>query len=296
MKDFKHKTVVITGGASGVGLHLALRFARAGANIVIADIEEAALDAAVKEVAAIGGKVIGHKTDVTKRDQVDAMRDRAIAEFGSVQLVFNNAGVAGGGTTVWDTPEKQFRWTMEVNFWGPLHGIQSFMPHLLSQDEETMMSVTSSAAGLIFTPAAAGYSASKAALIALVEIMGLQLQVSGAKVRASIIFPGPHVVDTKLFGSHRNVQDEFKDSSIQFGGGIESTEQFQQVMEQRLGQRVQLSQPADFAEEVYESFLRDEFFVLPLTQKATDAVRLRFETMLSRGQPVIADMFDGAKG
>jgi NAD(P)-dependent dehydrogenase (short-subunit alcohol dehydrogenase family) len=292
---FNGKTVVITGGASGVGLELGLRFATAGANIVLADIEKAALDAAVLKVTASGARVIGHVTDVTKRDQVDALRDRAIAEFGSIQTVFNNAGVGGGGgAMVWDTPEKVYRWTMDVNFFGPLNGILSFMPHLMEQDEETIMSVTSSGAGLVFPPSAAAYSASKAALIALVEIMAMQLQMSGSKVKASIIFPGPHVVETNLFSSHRNVQEEYRDADVVYGGGVETVEQFQDVMQMMIGTRVQLTKPADFTEEVYQSLLRGDFYVLPLTDKTKQAIRTRYEIMLDRGQPVIPDMFDGA--
>jgi NAD(P)-dependent dehydrogenase (short-subunit alcohol dehydrogenase family) len=292
MLDFKNKTVVITGAASGVGKHLALRFAKAGARIVLADIEQAALDVAVSEVRAMGAEAIGQVTDVVKRDQVDALRDRVLAEYGRVDLLFNNAGVGGGGgSTVWDTPEKAYRWAMDVNFFGPLNGILSFMPCLLAQNTESLIASTSSAAGIIFPPAAAAYSASKAALIALMEIVALQLQMGGSKVKAAILFPGPHVVDTNLFSSHRNVQQEYADPAIALGMGINNVDEFQVVMSAMLGRPVELTSPADFAEEVFQALQRDEFYILPLTATTQDAVRKRYEIMLERGQPVIPDMF-----
>src|SRR3546814_17957852 len=88
-------------------------------------------------------------------------------------MVFNNAGVGGGGgPTIWDTPEKAYRWAMDVNFFGPLNGVLSFMPTLIAQGEEALMASTSSGAGIVFPPSGAAYSASKAALIALMEELG----------------------------------------------------------------------------------------------------------------------------
>src|SRR5258706_14371484 len=210
MKDFKDKVAVITGGASGVGRSLAHRFAREGARIVVADIEQQALDATVEALRASGAQAIGHVTDVAKRESVESLADRAFAEWGRVDMVFNNAGVGGGGAaTIQDTPEKAFRWAMDVNFFGPLHGIQVFMPRLIAQGGEALVAATSSGAGLVFPPNSAAYSASKSALIALMEVFAYQLQMAGSSIRAAIVFPGPHVVDTNLFGSHRNLQAEY---------------------------------------------------------------------------------------
>jgi hypothetical protein len=121
--------------------------------------------------------------------------------------------------------------------------------------------------------------------------MALQLQMAGSKVKAAILFPGPHVVDTNLFGSHRNVQAEYADAATKAGSGVNNVDEFQGLMKMMLGRPVPLTQPEDFAEEVYQSLLRDEFYILPLTEKAKTAVRKRTEIMLERGQPIIADMF-----
>ncbi|SNS48653.1 NADP-dependent 3-hydroxy acid dehydrogenase YdfG [Sphingomonas laterariae] len=291
MQDFTDKVAVITGAASGVGKQVALRLARAGAKVVLADIEPNALEAAVSDVKAAGGTAIGHVTDVSKREAVDALRDRALAEYGKVNIVINNAGVGGGGgPTIWDTPEKAYRWAMDVNFFGPLNGILSFMPTLIAQGEDALMASTSSGAGIVFPPSGAAYSASKAALIALMEVLAYQLQFSGTKVRAAILFPGPHVVDTNLFSSHRNLQKEYDDPAIASGAGINNVDEFQAAMKMLIGHEVPLTQPEDFAEEVYQSILRDDFYILPLTDKTKDAIRKRYDDMIERRQPAIPDM------
>ncbi|HEY3695501.1 SDR family NAD(P)-dependent oxidoreductase [Phenylobacterium sp.] len=292
MKDFSGKVAVITGGASGVGLNLGLRLAAAGAKIVLADIEKDALEAAVSQVRAAGGEVIGQPADVARREQVDALRDRAFEAFGAVHLVFNNAGVGGGGgVPLWETPEKSYRWMMDVNFFGPLNGILSFMPKLIEQDQEALMASTSSGAGIIFPPTAPAYSASKAALIALMEILAQQLKGAGSKVKAAILFPGPYVVDTNLFNSHRNLQTEYLDPSFDLSRGINTMSEFQGLMKQLIGREAETTSPKDFAEEVYQSLLRDEFYILPLNEGAKNAVRERYEIMIARGQPVMPNMF-----
>jgi NAD(P)-dependent dehydrogenase (short-subunit alcohol dehydrogenase family) len=292
MKDFSGKVAVITGAASGVGLSLGLRLAQAGAKVVLADIEKDALEAAVAQVRAAGGEAIGQLTDVVKREQVDALRDRAFAEFGAVHLVFNNAGVGGGGgLSLWETPEKSYRWTMDVNFFGPLNGVLSFMPRLIEQDQEALMASTSSAAGIVFPPTAPAYSASKAALIALMEILEQQLKAAGSKVKAAILFPGPHVVDTNLFNAHRNLQAEYVDPAVDHSRGINTMSEFQGLMKKLIGREAETTSPKDFAEEVYQSLLKDEFYILPLNEGAQNAVRDRYEIMLARGQPVMPNMF-----
>lgn len=291
MKDFQDKVAVITGAASGVGLHLALRLAKEGTKIVLADIEKTALDKAVAEVKHQGGTAIGVITDVAKREQVDALRDRAFAEYGKVHFVFNNAGVGGGGgPTVWETSEKAYRWAMDVNFFGPLNGILSFAPRLIAQNEEALIASTSSAAGIIFPPSAPAYSASKAALIALMEVVAQNLQLAGSKVRAAILFPGPHIVDTNLFSSHRNVQAEYEDEATKAGNGVNNAEDLKALMKMATGKEINLTSPVEFAEEVFQSLRDDQFYILPLTETTKAEIRRRYEVMLDRGQPFIPDL------
>ena len=137
MDNFKEKTVFITGAASGVGKCIAAKLGREGSKLLITDIEQVALDKTVSELKAENIDVEGRKLDVTSRDDVFAMADYAFEKFGEIDVVFNNAGVgAGAGATNWEVPEKAFRWGMEVNFYGPLYGIQAFVPRMLKQDKE----------------------------------------------------------------------------------------------------------------------------------------------------------------
>ncbi|WP_157219034.1 SDR family NAD(P)-dependent oxidoreductase [Flavisphingomonas formosensis] len=291
MQNLNGRVAVITGAASGVGKQLALRLAREGVKVALADIEQGALDEAVAEVRKAGGTAFGHVTDVSQRAAVDGLRDAVLAEYGKVHLVFNNAGVGGGGgPTIWETSEDAFRWAMDVNYFGPLNGILSFMPVLIEQGEEALMTSTSSGAGIVFPPSGAAYSSSKAALIALMEVLAYQLQMAGSKVKAAILFPGPHVVDTRLFSSHRNVQERYGDPSLRAGGGINNVDEFQAAMRHLIGHEVPLTQPEDFAEEVYASILRDDFYILPLEERTKNAIRKRYEDMLERRQPAIPDM------
>jgi len=292
MQVLTGKVAVITGAASGVGRALARRLAREDVKLVLADIEVAALDGAVRELAGGGAHAIGHPTDVARADAVEALAERAFSAFGRVDLVFNNAGVGGGGAaTLWETPAKAFRWAMDVNFFGPLHGIRAFLPRMLAQGGEGLMAATSSAAGIVFPPTSPAYSASKAALIALMEVLAVQLQIAGSPVRAAILFPGPHVVDTNLFGSQRNLQAEYDDPLLRAGAGITDMQSFQALMKRLLGREVETTDPADFADEVLASILREEFYVLPLTEGAKRAVRKRCEDMLERRPPSIPDLF-----
>ena len=290
MKDFKGKAAVITGSASGVGLALAERLAREGCNVALADIEAPALEAAVARVKALGVDAIGVRTDVSKADQVEALAQKSFDHFGEVHLVFNNAGVGGGGAmTIWDTDVSAFRWAFDVNFYGVLNGINAFAPRLLRQNKEAVLSATSSGAGLIFPPNGPAYSASKAAVIALMEILSFQLMMAGSPVKAACLFPGPYVVDTNLFNSQRNAPEEYKNNN-QLGGGITSMESFQQAMEQMIGRRVETTQPEEFAEYVFAALQRDEFWIMPLNDRTAKALRDRFEGMIDKTNPMIADM------
>lgn len=288
MKDFKGKTAVITGAASGVGLALAERLGREGCRIVLADIEAGALDAAVARVKGAGVDAIGVKTDVTRADQVEALAAKSFDHFGEVHLVFNNAGVGGGGAmTIWDTDINAFKWAFDVNFYGVLNGINAFTPRLIKQNKEAVISATSSGVGLIFSPSGAAYSASKAAVIALMEIVSMQLMMTGSPVKAACLFPGPHVVDTNLFNSQRNLPADYK---IDQFSGIDSVESFQKTMEQWIGRRVELTKPDDFADYVFGALTRDEFWILPMEDKMVKALRDRFEGMINKTNPMIPDV------
>src|SRR4249919_2602683 len=130
MKDLAGKTAVITGAGSGMGRAFAERFADAGMNIVLADVEVPRLDEAAESVRGRGVDAIAVPTDVSDADAVDRLRDAALERFGRVNLVCNNAGVAGGMSRG-STDLNEWRWVIGVNLWGVIHGHRSFLPHLV---------------------------------------------------------------------------------------------------------------------------------------------------------------------
>lgn len=289
MKDWSGKSAVITGGANGVGRALAARLLRDGARVMICDIEQTVLDQAV---AALGGDVTGVALDVTDRDAVFAMADRAFETFGTVDAVFNNAGVGGGGGMVpWMVPDEAYRWAFDVNYFGPLYGMQAFMPRMLEQPGGGVMAATASGAGLVLPAMSYAYSSSKAALIALWEMLAHNLSNMESKVRAALLFPGPHVVRTALMNSQRNVQAKYAHPAVQAGSGIDSIDTFQTVMKSMIGKEVDLTEPEDFADYVVESLAKDIFWILPLESASRNALKLRVEEMLTQTGPTPPKMF-----
>jgi NAD(P)-dependent dehydrogenase (short-subunit alcohol dehydrogenase family) len=292
MHDLNGKAAVITGAASGIGLALARRLAREGVALMLADLDAGALEAAVAGLARDGARVEGQPLDVTDRAAVEGLADRAFAAFGKVHMLFNNAGVhAGGARPMEATPVNAFRWAMDVNFFGPVHGIEAFLPRMQAHGEPALISATSSISGLLYPPGLAPYASSKAALVALMETLANQLSAEGSNVRAQLLFPGPHVVDTNLFGSHRLLQAKYDDPALRAGGRVQSMDAYRAMMRRTLGREAPTTDPADFAEEVLQAVLKDEFYVLPLTDRAKAAIRKRFETMIERGPPAAPDRF-----
>lgn len=190
---------VVTGGASGIGFALAERFATSGLNVVVADVEPGALDAAVERLAAHGTEVLGVPTDVSKEDQVQALAQAAVDRFGGVHVVCNNAGVVSRSDP-WLGPTSAWEWVLGVNLWGVIHGVRAFLPHLVLGGRGHLVN-TASMAGLMpgLNPL---YDATKHAVVAISEDLYLDMQAAGLPVGVSVLCPG--WVNTKLVDSERN--------------------------------------------------------------------------------------------
>jgi NAD(P)-dependent dehydrogenase (short-subunit alcohol dehydrogenase family) len=206
MKTFRDKVVVITGGASGLGREFANVAAREGMKLVLADVQRDALDRAVDELKAQGASVISALCDVRKGEQVQALADAAVAEFGAVHLLCNNAGVGSGGL-IWENTEADWEWVMGVNVWGVIHGVRIFTKLMLAaaaKDDafEGHIVNTASMAGLLNAPAMGVYNVSKHAVVSLSETLYQDLQLVGAPIGASVLCP--YFVPTGISQSHRN--------------------------------------------------------------------------------------------
>ena len=204
MQDFKGKTAFITGGASGIGLGMARAFGREGMNVVLADIDLDAAKAAAAELSAEQIKAHPVRVDVAERAAVREAALEAIAAFGKVHLVCNNAGVAGGGP-IGTVPERDWDWVIDVNLKGVVYGVETFSPLIQSHGEGGHIVNTASIAGLMSAPGAEPYSASKYAVVAMSEGWAQQLAPLG--VGMSVLCPG--FVRTRIADSTRTRQDRY---------------------------------------------------------------------------------------
>ncbi len=201
MEEFKGRVAVVTGGASGIGLAMAKRFAAEGMHVVIADVEQQALDAAEAELTAGGTEVLATIADVSKPDQVEALARASYARFGAVHVLCNNAGVAAGGFC-WEESLEDWQWVLGVNLWGVIHGLRSFIPRMLEQESEGHVVNTASMAGLTSAPLFSLYNVSKHGVVTLSECLHHELAMIGSDIKVSVLCPS--WVDTKIADSSRN--------------------------------------------------------------------------------------------
>jgi NAD(P)-dependent dehydrogenase (short-subunit alcohol dehydrogenase family) len=201
VREFKGKVAVVTGGASGLGRAMAWRFATEGMAVVLADVQQDALDGTVAEFRNAGHQVLGVLCDVSRQDNVDALRDAAIQRFGKVHVLCNNAGVAPGGLA-WESTLEDWHWCLGVNVFGVIHGLRSFVPHMLAHGEEGHIVNTASVAGLISPPGMGIYCVSKHAVVTLTECLHHDLAAKSPLVGASVLCPA--YVPTAIADSERN--------------------------------------------------------------------------------------------
>ena len=206
MKQFKGRTAVITGAASGLGLETCRIAAREGMNVVMADVQQDALDRAAAEIAAAGAVVLPYRLDVSKATEVEALGAATLQRFGAPSFVFNNAGVGVGGL-VWENTLQDWEWVLGVNLMGVVHGLRVFTPMMLDaarQDPgfEGHIVNTASMAGLLNPPNMGVYNVSKHAVVSLSETLYQDLRLVTDQVTASVLCP--FFVTTGITRSERN--------------------------------------------------------------------------------------------
>ncbi len=200
MREFKGRVAVITGGASGIGLAMARRFGAEGMKLVIADIDEAALKTAKAELEGAGYEVLAQRTDVSKAEDIQALADAAVARFGAVHILCNNAGV-GGFQRFETTGQATWDWIVGVNLWGVVNGCRIFLPILEAQDEAHIVN-TASVAGIYAYNYLHPYNVAKAGVVALTEGMWREFATDKPNVGVSVLLPAS--VDTAIVNDERN--------------------------------------------------------------------------------------------
>ena len=213
MKLFKGRTAVLTGAASGFGLEVARIAARAGMNVVMADVQRDALDGAVAQITALGATVLPYVLDVSRAEQVQALGAAVQQRFGAPHIVFNNAGVGAGGL-IWEATLKDWEWVVGVNLMGVAHGIRVFTPMMLdaaSHDPgyEGHIVNTASMAGLLNAPNMGVYNATKSAVVAMSETLYQDLRLVTDQISASVLCP--FFVPTGITQSDRNRPAEMRE-------------------------------------------------------------------------------------
>lgn len=195
------KIAVVTGAGSGMGRAFAARFAAEGMKIVAADIQQDALDGCVADLAAAGHEVTGVPADVADPDSVRGLADAAFSRFGAVHLLCNNAGVEGYlDGAIWEATDRDWTWTVSVNFWSVVHGIRAFVPRMLAQGGPGHVVNTCSMTAVI--SAGNMYGITKHAVLALSEVLAGDLEARGAPIGVTALCPG--IIATNLFRGSRN--------------------------------------------------------------------------------------------
>jgi NAD(P)-dependent dehydrogenase (short-subunit alcohol dehydrogenase family) len=288
MQDLEGKVAVVTGGASGIGLGLARRFAGERMRVVLADVERSALDTATAGLADEFGadNVVGVLTDVRDDKAVDALAAAAFERFGAVHVLCNNAGVGVGGLA-WTVPADRWRWAVEVNLLGVARGIRAFVPRMIEQGEGHVVN-TASAAGILTGPAMAPYFATKHAVVALSESLYFDLQLTGGTVGVSVLCP--EWVRTNIADSERNRPNDVAPGESGPVSGIDVDPEMVRALIQGLIDGGM--DPDDIAAQVVDAIRTGRFWVLT-HPNTVESARKRWDAIASDGQPVLWTMTPG---
>ena len=266
--DLQGKTAVITGGASGIGLAMAHCFGAQGMNVVIADVEQGALNTASDELIEAGINCAAMRCDVSDRNAVEALADFAYSEFGAVHVLCNNAGVVHRAP-VWEATIESWEWVLGVDLWGPIYGVHSFVPRMIASGEPGHVINTASTAGLLTFPSIASYDVAKQGVVALSEVLLADAMAAKLPIRASVLCPG--VVRTKIGQSERNRPDGVKGEA--FGT-------------QNLTSATEAIDPEEVAEQVLKAIVDGTFWIIT-HPRYVGLVKERAEGMLTGGIPPI---------
>jgi NAD(P)-dependent dehydrogenase (short-subunit alcohol dehydrogenase family) len=280
ISDFKNKTAVLTGAGSGFGLECARIGAKLGMNLVLADVQQDALDKAVAELQAAGAQVLAMKVDVSQAAQVEALGAATLARFGAPHFVFNNAGVGAGGL-IWENTAADWDWVIGVNLMGVAHGIRVFTPVMLAaaaKDPAYQGHIvnTASMAGLLNAPNMGIYGASKHAVVSMSETLYQDLALVTDQISASVLCP--FFVPTGISQSHRNRPDALKTADKPTRSQL-----IGQAMSDKAVGSGKIT-AAEVAQMVFDAMAANQFYIYS-HPKAIGSVQSRMEDVLQARNP-----------
>ncbi|MET9893033.1 SDR family NAD(P)-dependent oxidoreductase [Streptomyces sp. NPDC006465] len=285
------QVAVVTGAASGIGLAMARRFAADGLKVVLADVEEGALEKAAGQLREDGADVHARVVDVGERSEVVALAEDVYGTYGAVHVLCNNAGVGSGAEgRMWEHDPNDWKWAFAVNVWGVFHGVQAFVPRMIAGGEPGHVVNTSSGdGGIAPLPTASVYAVTKAAVVTMTESLYAHLKAERASVGASVLFPGPHMLRTGLWESHRNRPARYAKARPR-KTPYRSLAQWEAAMEQA-GHDVRFTPVEQVADLVAEGIRGDRFWLLPESEHSDGQIRARSQSMLDRVNPSYLENF-----
>ena len=283
MQSLSGRVAVVTGGAGGIGRAMCERFGKEGMQLVVADVEETVLDNAVKDLRGAGYEAIGVITDVSDADSVQQLADQAVKAFGTVHVLCNNAGVGSGGEGwIWEHERNDWAWCIGVNVWGVINGIRTFVPIMLANDEEGhVVNTSSSNGGLAPFGDTAIYATTKSAVVTITECLYAHFTMSGSKLKASVLFPGPGWLRTGLWSSQRNRPDRWAKEKPR-STPYPSLDDLEELVK---ASGAPITEVDEVAEVVVQGILGDQFWLLPPSERSDATIKARADSMLQRTNP-----------
>jgi NAD(P)-dependent dehydrogenase (short-subunit alcohol dehydrogenase family) len=275
MEQFEGKVAVVTGAASGIGKALSAAFVDVGMKVVLADVEAAALESAAEELRGQGADVFAVTADVAQAADVERIGMAAMDVFGALHVACNNAGVSGGGLS-WEIDLETWRWIIDVDLWGVIHGVRSFTPLIIASGGGHIVN-TASMAGLTSNPFMGPYNVAKHGVVTLSETLSVELQMTHPEVGVSVLCPG--WVRTKINESERNRPD------LPDAVDVEETGEGLLAMKEMINSWIAEGlQPAHVASLVVEAMRENRFYVLTHPEWQ-GMIQDRIDRMLSGANP-----------
>jgi NAD(P)-dependent dehydrogenase (short-subunit alcohol dehydrogenase family) len=277
VKNFRDRVAVVTGAASGIGLALTERFVAEGMKVVMADIEAGALATASEPLRRKGAAVLAIRVDVSRPEDVERLAEETYRTFGAAHVVCNNAGVAVIGA-VHEHTLADWQWVINVNLWGVIHGVRTFLPRMLAGGDEGHFVNTASMAGLTTAQFMSVYDVTKHGVVALSESMYKELTVTGAPIGVSVVCPG--LIDTKIMRSSRNRPESLAEE----GKTGPMAQAFGQALSDRLAGGYP---PSEVAEQVVAGIREGRFYIVPAQPEVKGNIAIRAQDLLELRNPTL---------
>ena len=280
------RVAVVTGGAGGIGKAICERFAQEGMKVVVADLNQKLLDRVVAELRESSHDVTGVRVDVTKRDSLAALRDAAVAAYGAIHVLCNNAGIANTAFgNVWEHENNDWKWSLEVHLFGVINGCAVFIPWLSEHgDEAWVVNTVSGNGGVTPIPDSAPYTLAKSSIVTYTECLWAQLRAAGSRIGVSLLFPSGHtpgLLNTGIWNESERPPQFARSTQRPLRRGLDPyVERMRSA-----GQEVQFTPLEEVADQVATGILNDQFWMLAGSERTDGLIQARATSMITRSQP-----------